>query len=75
MPRPTIAHVLHRLDRAGAEVLVAELARKLGDQYRFVFLCLDGLGPLAEELADEGFTTIDLRRRPGVDTRLVRRVA
>ena len=49
--RPVIAHILHRLDRAGAEVLAAALARDLRERFGFVFLCLDGLGELAEELA------------------------
>jgi len=52
--RPVIAHVLHRLDRAGAEVLAAGLARSLRERFEFVFLCLDGLGPLAEELEVTG---------------------
>jgi L-malate glycosyltransferase len=65
--RPTVGHVLHRLGRAGAEVLARDLARRLGDRYRFVFLCLDGIGPLGEDLAAEGFEVLELRRRPGLD--------
>jgi len=65
--RPTIGHVLHRLDRAGAEVLAAALTRRLHDRYRFVLLCLDGVGPLGDQLAAEGFVVIDLKRRPGLD--------
>jgi len=72
--RPTLGHVLHRLDRAGAEVLAAALARRLQDRYRFVFLCLDGVGPLGEQLADEGFPIIDLKRRPGLDRSVARRI-
>lgn len=72
--RPTVGHILHRLDRAGAEVLAADLARKLGGRYRFVFLCLDGVGPLGEELAAEGLPVIDLKRRPGLDRSAARRL-
>lgn len=72
--RPVIAHVLHRLDRAGAEVLAAGLARGLADRFDFVFLCLDGLGPLADELIDEGFVVEALGRRPGLDRALARRL-
>lgn len=72
--RPVIAHVLHRLDRAGAEVLAAGLARALQDRFTFVFLCLDGLGPLADELADDGFAVHALGRQPGIDRDLARRL-
>ncbi len=65
--RPTIAHVLHRLYLAGAEVLAAALGRRLQDRYRFVYLCLDEVGPLGRQLSEEGFAVEDLRRRPGVD--------
>ncbi len=71
---PTIGHVLHRLYLAGAEVLAAELARKMRDRLRFVFLCLDEIGPLGEQLAGEGFEVIDLKRRPGVDWSVARRI-
>lgn len=72
--RPVIAQVLHRLDRAGAEVLAAGLARGLRDRFDFVFLCLDGLGPLADELADAGFPVEELGRQPGIDRGLARRL-
>lgn len=72
--RPVIAHVLHRLDRAGAEVLAAGLARSLRDRFESVFLCLDGLGPLADELAAEGFTVASLDRQPGIDKALAERL-
>lgn len=72
--RPVIAHVLHRLDRAGAEVLAAGLARDLRDRFDFVFLCLDGLGPLADELGGDGFVVEELGRQPGIDRSLARRL-
>ncbi|MFN3165883.1 MAG: glycosyltransferase [Phycisphaeraceae bacterium] len=72
--RPVIAHVLHRLDRAGAEVLAAGLSRALRDRFAFVFLCLDGLGPLAGELSAEGFVVEELGRKPGVDFALGKRL-
>lgn len=74
-PRLAVGHVLHRLYRAGAEMLAADLTRQLKDRYRFVFLCLDEIGPLGEELAGEGFTVIDLKRTPGVDLALAKRLA
>jgi len=72
--RPVIAQVLHRLDRAGAEVLVDALARGLGERYRFVFFCLDGIGPLGESLRDDGFEVVALNRRPGIDRAVTRRL-
>jgi len=72
--RPVIAHVLHRLDRAGAEVLAAGLARSLRTKFRFVFFCLDGLGPLTEELTREEFAVEYLKRQPGLDRHLGRRL-
>lgn len=72
--RPTIGHVLHRLHFAGAEVLAADLSRRLRDEYRFVFLCLDAIGPLGQRLMGEGFKVVDLKRRPGIDVRVARRL-
>ncbi|NJL30258.1 MAG: glycosyltransferase [Phycisphaerales bacterium] len=66
--------MLHRLYLAGAEVLAAALARQLRLRYRFVFLCLDEIGPLGQQLRSEGFTVIDLKRKPGVDLSVARRI-
>lgn len=71
---PTVAHVLHQLYLAGAEILAADLTRKLSRSYRFVFLCLDQVGPLGHKLAEEGFEVINLGRRPGVDWSVARRI-
>jgi glycosyltransferase involved in cell wall biosynthesis len=65
--QPVICHVLHQLYLAGAEVLAAGLARKLSDRYRFIFACLDDLGPLGDRLRNEGFEVVVLHRQPGVD--------
>jgi glycosyltransferase involved in cell wall biosynthesis len=59
----------------GAEVLAARLARQLAGQVRFLFVCLDELGTLGQELRDEGFPVTVLRRRPGVDWRCSWRLA
>jgi len=70
----TIAHVLHRLCPAGAEILAADLARQLKGNYRFVFFCLDEIGPLGHQLEAEGFDVVDLARSPGVDFKLAKRL-
>jgi glycosyltransferase involved in cell wall biosynthesis len=64
---PTICQVLHSLQVGGAEVLAARLARQLQGDYRFLFVCLDKLGSLGEELQREGFPVEVLNRRPGLD--------
>jgi glycosyltransferase involved in cell wall biosynthesis len=51
----------------GAEVLAARLARQLRERYCFVFVCLDEMGPLGEQLREEGFPVHVLGRRPGFD--------
>ena len=72
---PTICQVVHSLHIGGAELLVTELSRALRDRFRFVFACLDGAGPLAEQLRDEGHVVEVLERQSGVDWRCARRLA
>jgi glycosyltransferase involved in cell wall biosynthesis len=74
-PRPTVCQILHGLRVGGAEVLAARLARQLSGSHRFVFVCLDELGTLGEELETEGFPVAVLQRRPGLDWRLAIRFA
>ena len=73
--RPTICQVLHSLTIGGAEMLAARLARNLSDRFRFVFACLDDLGPLGCELRGEGFTVEVLGRKSGIDLACVRKLA
>ena len=72
---PTVCHLLHSLNVGGAEVLVARIARRLSSRYRFVFACLDELGPLGEQLRDEGFVVDVLGRKPGLDLGCARRLS
>jgi glycosyltransferase involved in cell wall biosynthesis len=73
--RPTICQLLHGLQVGGAEVLAVRLARELGSAYQFLFVCLDELGSLGEELRREGAEVLTLKRRPGVDWRCAYRLA
>src|SRR5262249_10498114 len=73
--RPTVCQVLHTLQVGGAEVLAARLARQLRDKYRFLFVCLDGLGTLGEELQADGYSVEVLNRRAGLDWRAALRLA
>jgi L-malate glycosyltransferase len=71
----TVCHVLHSLHVGGAEMLAARLARQLRDSCRFIFLCLDELGTLGEELRTDGFLVEVLGRKSGVDGRCALRLA
>jgi L-malate glycosyltransferase len=73
--KKVICHLLHVLRVGGAEVLAARLARRLRDDYDFVFVCLDELGSLADELRADGFAVHLLQRRPGIDWRCSLRLA
>lgn len=75
MTQTTICQVLHSLGIGGAEVLAAEIARRLSSRYRFVFACLDSLGPLGEQLVRDGFRVEVLQRQPGLDWRCAFRLA
>jgi L-malate glycosyltransferase len=65
--KATVCQLLHSLNVGGAEMLAARLARRLRGTFRFVFACLDEVGPLGEELRAEGFPVHLLGRRPGLD--------
>ena len=43
-----VGFVLHAMQVAGAEVLVAETIRRLGNRIEPVILCLDSVGALGE---------------------------
>jgi sugar transferase (PEP-CTERM/EpsH1 system associated) len=73
--QPRICQVLLSLAVGGAEVLAARLARRLRDRFSFLFVCLDELGTLGEELRRDGFPVHILGRRPGLDWRCAYRLA
>jgi N-acetyl-alpha-D-glucosaminyl L-malate synthase BshA len=70
-----VAFVLHVMQVAGAEVLVAETIRRLGHQIEPVVFCLDAIGPLGEILRGEGVAIHAFDRRPGWDVSVVTRMA
>jgi glycosyltransferase involved in cell wall biosynthesis len=70
-----VAFVLHVMQVAGAEVLVAETIRRLGARIDPTILCLDAVGPLGEQLQAEGIPVVSFGRRPGRDWRVVRLLA
>ena len=60
---------------AGAEVLVAETIRRLGSRIEPVVFCVDSVGGLGEIMRGEGVEVLAFDRRPGLDLRLVWRLA
>jgi glycosyltransferase involved in cell wall biosynthesis len=60
---------------AGAEVLVAETIRRLGDRIEPTIFCLDGIGRIGERMIAEGIPVVHLGRKPGLDWRVAWRMA
>lgn len=75
MDRPSVAFVITTLDRGGAEVQVAHLARGLHQRgWRVVVVSLAAPRALANDLRSDGVTVRDLGMRPGIpDPRAVSR--
>ena len=70
-----VGFVLHVMQVAGAEVLVAETIRRLGRRIDPVVLCLDAVGQLGESMRREGISVAAFGRRPGFDLGTIRRMA
>ena len=70
-----VGFVLHLMQVAGAEMLVAETIRSLAGRLTPTIFCLDAVGALGERLRKEGFDVVCLGRRPGRDWRVAWRLA
>src|SRR5260370_37985254 len=71
-----VGFVVHAMQVAGAEVLVAETIRQLRRQIRPTVFCLDAVGAIGEKLQAEGIKVVCLERRhPGRDYALAWRLA
>ena len=70
-----VAFVMHVMQVAGAEILVAETIRRLGARIDPVVFCLDSVGPLGQDLLAHGTPVFAFGRRPGRDWRLATRLA
>ncbi len=73
--RIRIGFVLHVMQVAGAEMLVTEIVRRMGGAFEPTIICLDGVGPIGEQLRNEGVDVINLERRPGRDYRVAWRMS
>ena len=67
--------VVHVMQVAGAEVLVAEIIRRLSNAIEPTIFCLDSTGALGEQLLRDGVPIVTLGRRPGLDPALAWRFA
>jgi len=70
-----VGFVLHAMQVAGAEVLVAETVRRLRGRIEPTIFCLDSVGPLGEQMLAEGCPVVNLQRKPGRDYRVALRMA
>jgi glycosyltransferase involved in cell wall biosynthesis len=79
-----VGFVLHVMQVAGAEVLTAEIIRRLrhlrddsgaGVAIEPTVFCLDAIGQLGEQMLEEGVPVIAFDRQPGIDLSLPRRFA
>jgi glycosyltransferase involved in cell wall biosynthesis len=74
-PPIRIGFVLHVMQVAGAEMLVADIIRRLRGRLAPVVFCLDAVGQLGEQMRAEGIDVVDLGRQPGLDVATARRLA
>lgn len=73
--RVRVGFVMHAMQVAGAEVLVAETIHRLAGRIEPTILCLDAIGLLGERLRNEGVEVVCLNRKPGRDWRVCWRMA
>lgn len=70
-----VGFVLHVMQVAGAEVLVAETIRRLAGRITPFVYCLDAIGVLGEDLKKQGTPVVAFNRQPGLDLGVARRMA
>jgi glycosyltransferase involved in cell wall biosynthesis len=70
-----VAFVVHVMQVAGAEMLVASIIDRLGNAIAPTIVCLDAVGPLGERLRARGVEVVDLGRRPGLDVSVAWRLS
>ena len=70
-----VGFVLHSMQVAGAEVLVAETIERLAGRIDPVVFCLDLVGPLGGQLQRDGVPVIAFGRKPGFDFSVSKRMA
>ena len=56
-----VGFVMHRMQVAGAEVLVKQIIERLGEAIQPSVFCLDGIGELGFQLEAAGVPVVQLR--------------
>ena len=70
-----VGFVMHRMQVAGAEVLVERIIEQLGAEIEPTIICLDALGNIGERLRQSGSVVEVLGRQPGIDWRISNQIA
>lgn len=71
-----VMQVVHDLDYGGMQRVVVDLSLRANrSRFRMHVCCLNGFGPLANELDQEGICRFLVRKKPGVDVTLPPRLA
>ncbi|TWT54679.1 putative glycosyltransferase EpsD [Rubripirellula amarantea] len=70
-----VGFVMHKMQVAGAEVLVKQIIERLSGNIDATVYCLDGLGELGQQLRDAGTPVVVLDRKPGLDLSVAKRLA
>ena len=70
-----VGFVVHSMQMAGAERLVVETIRRLGDRILPTVFCLDTVGLLGTDLQRENIDVVAFGRRPGLDLSVARHLA
>ena len=73
--RIRVAFVMHKMQVAGAEVLVKRIIESLSDLVEAIVICLDDVGELGQQLISAGTTVVNLNRQPGFNWQVARDLA
>ena len=73
--RIRVAFVMHKMQVAGAEVLVKRIIESLRDLVEATVICLDDVGELGQQLMLAGTTVVNLNRQPGFNWKVARDLA
>lgn len=70
-----VGFVMHKMEVAGAEVLVKQIIDRLKSRIEPTVLCLDGIGELGRQLLESSVPVVSLNRKPGVDWLVGKKIA
>ena len=70
-----VGFVMHKMQVAGAEILVEQIIDRLGDRINPIVFCLDGIGEIGYRLIDRGVPVVSSDRQPGLDWSVAKNLA